>query len=71
MRIDNWRPSASIAVLKQRALILQKIRHFFAERDVFEVETPAFSHATVTDPHLHSFCTQFALSQHQTVLVHH
>jgi lysyl-tRNA synthetase class 2 len=60
MRIDNWRPSASIAVLKQRALILQKIRHFFAERDVFEVDTPALSHATVTDQHLHSFCTQFS-----------
>jgi lysyl-tRNA synthetase class 2 len=59
MRIDNWRPSASIQVLKQRALILQKIRHFFAVRDVLEVDTPALSHATVTDEHLHSFCTQF------------
>ncbi len=59
MRIDNWRPSASIAVLKQRALILQKIRYFFAEHEVLEVDTPALSHATVTDEHLHSFCTQF------------
>jgi lysyl-tRNA synthetase class 2 len=59
MQSNNWRPSASIEVLKQRALILQKIRHFFAERDVFEVDTPALSHATVTDEHLHSFSTQF------------
>ena len=59
MRTDNWQPSASIAVLKQRALILQKIRQFFAVRDVLEVDTPALSHAAVTDQHLHSFCTQF------------
>ena len=58
MRIDNWRPSASIAVLKQRALILQKIRYFFAEHEVLEVDTPALSHATVTHEHLQSFCTQ-------------
>lgn len=59
MGTDNWRPSASIEVLKQRALILQKIRHFFTVRDVLEVDTPALSHATVTDEHLHSFSTQF------------
>lgn len=59
MQADNWRPSASIEVLKQRALILQKIRQFFIERDVFEVDTPALSQATVTDQHLHSFTTQF------------
>ena len=59
MGTQNWRPSASIELLKQRALILQKIRHFFAGRDVFEVDTPALSHATVTDEHLHSFSTQF------------
>jgi lysyl-tRNA synthetase class 2 len=59
MRTDNWRPSASIEVLKRRALVLQKIRQFFVERDVLEVDTPALSHATVTDQHLHSFSTQF------------
>jgi lysyl-tRNA synthetase class 2 len=59
MQIYNWCPSASIEVLKQRALVIQKVRHFFAVRDVLEVDTPALSHSTVTDEHLHSFSTQF------------
>jgi len=59
MRTNNWRPSASIEALRQRALVLQKIRQFFAVRDVLEVDTPALSHATVTDEHLHSFSTKF------------
>lgn len=59
MGTDNWRPSASIEVLKHRGVVLQKIRQFFIERDVFEVDTPALSHATVTDEHLYSFSTQF------------
>ncbi|PKG98269.1 elongation factor P--(R)-beta-lysine ligase [Paraglaciecola sp. MB-3u-78] len=59
MGTENWRPTASIEVLKQRAIVLQKIRQFFAERDVLEVDTPVLSHATVTDEHLHSFSTQF------------
>ncbi len=56
---SHWQPSASIEVLKQRAAILQKIRLFFAERDVLEVDTPALSQSSVTDQHLHSFSTQF------------
>lgn len=56
---SDWQPSASIAKLQQRALLLASIRQFFAERQVLEVETPAISHATVTDVHLHTFQTDF------------
>ncbi|MGS2719282.1 elongation factor P--(R)-beta-lysine ligase [Paraglaciecola aestuariivivens] len=59
MRAEQWHPSATIENLKKRADILHKIRHFFAERKVLEVDTPALSHATVTDQHLHSFATEF------------
>ncbi|MGR5120365.1 elongation factor P--(R)-beta-lysine ligase [Vibrio astriarenae] len=54
-----WQPSASIEQLKQRAQILGQIRQFFALREVMEVDTPAMSHATVTDIHLHTFNTEF------------
>ncbi|MPW37694.1 elongation factor P--(R)-beta-lysine ligase [Vibrio sp. B1Z05] len=59
MTISNWQPSASIQALKRRAEIVAKIRQFFAQRNVLEVDTPAMSHATVTDIHLHTFQTEF------------
>lgn len=55
----DWRPTAPLEALKQRAVILRKIRTFFAEREVLEVETPVLCNASVTDVHLHSFNTQF------------
>ena len=55
----TWQPTASIEQLKQRGQILASIRHFFASRDVLEVDTPAMSQATVTDIHLHTFNTEF------------
>jgi len=55
----NWQPTANLESLNRRAAILQQIRLFFAERQVLEVETPALSHATVTDEHLHCFETHY------------
>jgi elongation factor P--(R)-beta-lysine ligase len=59
MSHSAWMPTASIAALKSRAELLTKIRQFFIERGVLEVDTPAMSHATVTDVHLHTFKTEF------------
>ena len=50
----NWRPSASIETLLLRANVLAKIRRFFAERNILEVETPLLSTSTISDPNLHS-----------------
>lgn len=55
----SWLPSAPIANLLKRAAIMAEIRHFFADRGVLEVETPAMSKATVTDIHLFPFQTRF------------
>ncbi len=59
MNKPEWMPTASIGQLHQRAQILAHIRQFFAQRNVLEVDTPAMSHATVTDIHLHTFQTEF------------
>jgi lysyl-tRNA synthetase class 2 len=48
--MQNWQPTASIENLKQRAIVMQNIRNFFAKRNVLEVETPLFYPSTVTDP---------------------
>ncbi|MDE1209310.1 elongation factor P--(R)-beta-lysine ligase [Vibrio aestuarianus] len=59
MSKQYWMPTASIQQLRQRARLIKQIRQFFDERDVLEVDTPAMSHATVTDIHLQTFATEF------------
>jgi len=45
--------------LRLRAEILAKIRAFFAERGVLEVETPLLASAPVTDLHLHALSCRY------------
>jgi len=52
MQATNWQPTAEVALLRKRAEMMAKIREFFAERGVLEVETPLLSHATVPDPYI-------------------
>lgn len=47
-----WQPTATIAMLKFRADILNKIRTFFSDRDILEVDTPLLSKGTITDPNI-------------------
>jgi len=55
----NWQPTLSWQNAQKRAVVLQKIRTFFAERKVIEVETPALSQGTVTDVYLDAFECQY------------
>ncbi len=67
---NTWWPTASLSMLRCRAKLLSDIRDFFAGRQILEVETPLLSQASVTDPHLHSFQTQYCLDnkkQQQTL----
>ena len=57
--MENWQPSASLELIKLRADTLRKIRTFFADRDVLEVDTPVLSCATVPDPFIESFHTRY------------
>lgn len=59
----QWRPSATIERLRQRAAFIASIRTFFAKRDVLEVETPALSQGTITDLYLDAMQTQHPLPE--------
>ncbi len=48
----DWRPSASLDLLRQRAALFARIRDFFAARNVLEVDTPLLCSSGVTDPAL-------------------
>ena len=52
--MSDWRPSARIEHLKQRAELLAQARAFFAERNVIEVQTPVLAKHTVTEPDVQS-----------------
>ena len=56
---NNWQPTADIDTLKKRAQYLADVRLFFAERDVWEVETPILSLAAPTAPYLDSFTADY------------
>jgi len=56
----SWQSSASLAALRLRAALNARIRDFFAERGVLEVETPVLSMAGNTDPNIASFPLEFS-----------
>ncbi len=59
MTID-WQPTASFDALRLRAALNARIRAFFAERGVVEVETPVMSVAGNTEPNIASFSLPFS-----------
>lgn len=57
--VPNWQPSATINILRQRAGLMAKIRNFFAQKNILEVETPILASATVTNPYIASFAIPY------------
>lgn len=48
----SWRASSGAAVARQRAALLERARAFFARREILEVDTPALSQYTTSDPQI-------------------
>jgi lysyl-tRNA synthetase class 2 len=60
MTLDDSRPSAPLDALRARAHMLERLRQWFRGNGVLEVDTPALSHAAVTDVHLASVPAEVA-----------
>ena len=55
MKADpDWRPSATLAALRERAALLARAREFFAARSVLEVDTALLVNSPVSDVHIAS-----------------
>jgi lysyl-tRNA synthetase class 2 len=52
-----WRPSASLPALQQRAHLYRRIRQFFLEHNVLEVDVPILSEYATVDPFIDSLQT--------------
>ena len=54
MSVRAWQPESGSGVAARRAELLHNAHGFFRERKILEVDTPALSSRTVTDPHIES-----------------
>jgi len=55
----DWQPTATLDTLRLRARLLARVRQFFAQRGVLEVETAMLSAAATPAPHLDSFTVDY------------
>lgn len=46
----QWQPTADIESIRERAELLARLRQFFADRTILEVETPLLCRSGITDP---------------------
>ena len=56
---NDWRPGASIDLLRARARLNEQVRAFFAERGCLEVETPLLGGSFGTDPSIEPLTARF------------
>lgn len=59
----DWRPSATLAMLRRRAQVLATIRARFARQGVLEVETPLLARSSCLDPQVPSIGVPLADGQ--------
>lgn len=55
----DWRPGADLATLRLRATLLARVRAFFADRGVLEVDTPILARTAATEPAIELLATRY------------
>lgn len=56
---NHWTPTATLETLQQRARLMKRLRQFFDDNGLLEVETPILSAHATPDLHLSSIKTPF------------
>jgi lysyl-tRNA synthetase class 2 len=56
--MTDWQPSSGLDTARHRAFLLSRARRYFGERGILEVDVPALSDATATDPNIESFVVE-------------
>jgi lysyl-tRNA synthetase class 2 len=64
----QWQPTASLDALRARADLNAKIRGYFAEQNVLEVETPLLAAAATLDPNIEPLQTRCGAVKHPLYL---
>ena len=67
---ESWKPDAPVAVARQRALLLQRVRAYFDRTGALEVDTPSMSRAAVRDPHIESVAASLSLDPSASFYLH-
>lgn len=59
MATNEWKPSATMMALRERASLLRSVRQYFDGSGAMEVETPVLSSSATVDVYINSFSTEF------------
>jgi lysyl-tRNA synthetase class 2 len=69
-RNPDWRPTASLQILRRRGQLLRETRNFFARLDILEVETPVLTMAGTTDPNISNISCRLTTHPDQNMYLH-
>jgi len=61
----DWQPVAGVEVIRKRAAMLARVRAYFAEQEVLEVQTPVLSAAAASDPQIESIAAYGSNAERQ------
>lgn len=68
--MTDWRPTATVQAARNRAAMLRRIRRYFEEHNVLEVDTPALSPYAVSDTQIESLEIRNSLVSPRPMYLH-
>lgn len=66
----DWQPDAEVAVARERAAMMRRIRDYFESTVALEVDTPSLATGATSDPQLESVGAQLAIDPGRPYFLH-